>query len=148
MPFPNVLGVPKGKSRTFDVTMSAGTGGLSGIVATIFDDQFDGGDDAAAIWNAIMAAAGTNDDLIYIVCVVKGSTAYAYVGKTSQTLAKRYPKGPKGGLELVFDKHAPGASYMSCALYQSSQPAFVEGWCYQLLEKIKGLKLMNKIDPN
>ncbi len=149
MTFTNVLGLTLGRDEKFQATFAGRSGGLEGVVRTIYDKRFDGGRSAEAIWDAIKDVDRVSDGITYVIGVINGGASLAYVGKTTQTLAKRYAGGRTGGLKAVFDYYQEniGTSFMECTLYNTSNAAFIEGWCYQLLHD-HGIRLTNIQDPN
>jgi hypothetical protein len=99
------------------------------------------------MWSDICKQNGPNDSIVYVMQAVKGSKNYTYIGKTLNTMAKRYPAGPNHGLKLVWDLYAAGGDGMWVSLYNVSNPCLVEGWCYQVAVNNK-LDLANAQDPS
>lgn len=144
----NVLNVRKNKSVTYNLgLLRKEHHAIQGTLMCISDIRFQGMS-KIDIWNTILAQNSVNDSIIYIITVTRGSKQLTYVGKTLNTLKKRYPAGPTGGLKLVFDLFREGTDDMlDCVLYNASHPALVELWCYQILVN-RRINLANYQDPS
>ena len=143
----NVLGLTKGQPQTFEAHVNNRRGGLQGKIQMVLDKSYTA-KSSADIWDDVAESSANNDSITYICVAYSGSSALAYVGKTLNTMAKRYPKGPAGGLGLVFAFYEHGKyERIDWALYNNSHPALIEGWCYQLLVDQK-IPLANQQDPS
>lgn len=104
------------------------------------------------MWSRIRDVNGLNDGICYVATATVGNRSWTYVGKTLNTMAARYPNGPEGGLGVVFDRYAEnGTEALAIALYNVSNPALVEGWCYQVATdraKLPTYILTNIQDPS
>ena len=119
---------------------------IQGLITCICNQRFEGMTQAD-IWSRIREINDVNDSIIYIITATRGRDQITYVGKTLNTLHRRYPNGPTGGLKLVFDLYNKGGAMLDCVLYNASHPALVELWCYQILVD-KGINLANRQDPS
>jgi hypothetical protein len=141
----NVLNLKVGTENKYAVSMN-GNASIEGIAMCITDDRFPQGTSSHDAWEHILKLSGTNDAIVYVARVLKGSQQRAYVGKTLTTFSKRYPKGATGGLLKVFDFYDP-KDILDCTLYNVSHPALVELWCYQILLD-KKFSVTNIQDPS
>ena len=124
---------------------------ITGAISCLHTKRYTNGT-AGEIWDDIKSKGipTHTDSITYIIRVVTGGSSLTYVGKTLNTLARRYPGEVgdiTGGLKLVFDTFLPGDSTVECVLYNCSHPALIENLCYQYLEA-KDYELANKTDPS
>lgn len=142
----NLLYCTVNTEMTYELGFTTKSANISGKLVAVLDKAYDSGTIPGAVWADILKAAGTNDSIVYIIQCTNGSKAQTYIGKTLNTLAKRYAAGPKGGLKLIFDACKP-TSLMSATLYNCSNPCLVEGWCFQVANDLK-MDLANLADPS
>lgn len=142
----NLLNISDVRQHDFSLTFDQKSGGIQGVILLLMDQRFDG-IASANIWHAITSINAANDGITYVIRTARGGSQLVYVGKTLNTMAKRYPNGPAGGLKLVFDLYDKGNAMMDVTLYNNSHPSLVEGWCYQVAVSLK-LNLANVQDPS
>jgi hypothetical protein len=123
---------------------------MTGMMEMVLNQRFQGVD-ASTIWQAILAAKNSNNatpsGITYIVMTKKGGKPANYIGKTNNDMGTRYKAGPKtGGIFVAFDLYDP-REIMDVTLYCTSNPALLEGWCFNYAETLK-IPLVNLIDPS
>lgn len=122
---------------------------IFGTLILIVDVQNNGKDTVEDIWANACIQQGNSDGTVYVFQVTSGSQQYTYIGKTLGTLKSRY--GGKipvdGGLSAALSQYQPGRATVSLSIYNVSNPALVEGWCFQWAQSLK-LNLTNKQDPS
>jgi hypothetical protein len=123
---------------------------MPGTIELVLNQRFSNVD-ARTIWQAIIKAETSAKTapagVTYIVMSTTGSVQTSYIGKTLNTMTKRYPSGPaKGGIFNVFSSYS-SVSVMDVTLYFTTHPSLTEGWCYNYAQTQK-LLLQNIVDPN
>jgi hypothetical protein len=148
----NVFDIKIGAKKIFQASfIEPPKSAIEGVCVCICDNEYGSakyGKNWEPIWEDILKRSGGSDGQTYIIGAMWGGAGnLVYVGKTLNSLAKRYPKGPTGGLELVFEAYLAKPEKMICVLYNTSHPGLVEGWCYQILLD-KKYNLANQQDPS